>query len=143
MNVKVAIVVTAFLAGMGFMIISSSEEESHPHYQLTEFYNKLEQNPGKIDGMYMTLYGDVKEGSIVRNGVEAEFLIEKEGLEMAVFYTGKNLLPDTFQDGAEVSLDGRYNAEEGRFVADKALAKCASKYQSADMAAEMKAPQGE
>ncbi len=138
MNMKITIVVAAFLAGMGFMIVSSSGEQAHPHYQLTEFYEQMETSPGKVEGLYMTLYGNVKEGSIVRKGIEAEFVIEKEGREMNVFYTGKNLLPDTFQDGSEVSLDGSYDANERRFVADKALAKCASKYQSA-----MPAPQGE
>ena len=38
-------------------------------------------------------------------------------------------IPDLFVDGAEVVVEGRY--ENGRFLADRVMAKCPSKYETA------------
>jgi len=136
-KLKVSIVVIAVVLGVGFLVISSSGKDAHPHYQLKEFYEVLKTNPQKLDNLFMTIYGNVKEGSIVKKGIQANFIVEKDGLELPVFATGKNLLPDMFKDGAILSMDGVYNREMNQFEADKVLAKCASKYESAAMPANM------
>lgn len=129
MKLKIAVIVVLVLSGLGFMIVSSTESVAQPHYQLVEFEEILNKSPKKLEGKFLTLYGTVKEGSIRRNGAKANFVIEQNGIEMPVYFTGKTLLPDMFKDGTDTSLDGAYNAQEKIFVADKALAKCGSKYE--------------
>lgn len=129
MKIKIAAIVVLLFVGLGFMIVSSTESVAQPHYQLYELQNIIEESPKKIEDKFLTVYGVVKEGSIRKNGAQADFVIEQNGIEMPVFFTGKTLLPDMFKDGVETSLDGVYHADQKLFVADKALAKCGSKYE--------------
>ncbi len=59
--------------------------------------------------------------------MEVNFVIEEEGQEMAVRYAKE--LPDTFKDGAEVLVEGKYH-REGYFDAQMLMAKCPSKYET-------------
>ena len=130
MRKKILISGLLFIAGVVFFVISSSGEASYPHYQLKEFYEKLQTNPKSMENRYMTLYGNVKEGSIKRSGLKAHFILEKDSQEIAVFFTGKTLLPDTFKDGSQAGTEGVYNAQKKIFIAEKVMAKCASRYEA-------------
>ena len=77
--------------------------------------------------------GKVVEGSYVN--VEGEVLhrftvhdLEDEAVRFDVEY--RDLLPDTFVDGTEVVLEGRYRAD-GVFEAHTVLTKCGSRYEAA------------
>lgn len=61
------------------------------------------------------------------NSLQVDFLIQDEGQEMAVRYA--NELPDTFKDGAEVLVEGKYT-HDGYFEAQTLMAKCPSKYET-------------
>lgn len=133
MNKKIIFAVLVITLGFGLLVISSSGGAGHPHLQLEEFDSRKQQGEN-FEGTYMTLYGSVKEGSIQKKGVKADFILTQKAkngrqLELPVFFTGKTLLPDTFQDGAMASVDGKYDPRRNRFVADKVMAKCASRYQ--------------
>jgi len=78
--------------------------------------------------------GDVAAGSIQRTNGRVEFKLEQEGKLLPVIYTGSEPLPDTLQDGAQAMADGRYQAD-GTFHAEMVQAKCASKYEAAEMTA--------
>ncbi|MDH5720928.1 MAG: cytochrome c maturation protein CcmE [Spirochaetia bacterium] len=130
MKVKLAAVIVSLVAGAIFLVVSSSGDAGHPHYQLTEFHEILKESPHKLNNRFMTVYGKVKEGTITRQGVKANFVIEQEGKELAIFFTGKTLLPDTFKEGADATIDGTYDGQKRLFVADKVMAKCASKYKA-------------
>jgi len=73
--------------------------------------------------------GIVKDGSIVRSGVEVTFELEQETLAMPVHYTGSQPIPDTFKGGVEAVVEGRLRPD-GTFEADHIQAKCASKYEA-------------
>ena len=122
--------VSLLLGGIVCMIIASSGGSSHVHYQLSDFYQKLEDDPSNIKHHYLTIYGNVKEGSISKRGIQAKFIIEKDGLDLNVFFTGKNLLPDTFKEGSQASVEGIYDTKNKIFIADKVMAKCASRYKT-------------
>lgn len=62
-----------------------------------------------------------------QNSLEVNFVIEEAGQEMAVRYA--KVLPDTFKDGAEVLVVGKYQ-REGYFDAQILMAKCPSKYET-------------
>jgi cytochrome c-type biogenesis protein CcmE len=73
--------------------------------------------------------GDVKPGSIVKNGVETAFVLHQGALLLSVVYTGSDPLPDTFRDNAQALADGSLGGD-GVFHANKIQAKCASKYEA-------------
>ena len=74
--------------------------------------------------------GDIRSGSIQRLPGRVDFVIEQEGKSLPVSYVGRDPLPDTFVDGAQALVEGR-RMPDGRFVAEKVQAKCASKYEAA------------
>lgn len=73
--------------------------------------------------------GDVKQGSIARDGNKVSFTITQDALKLDVVYDGIDPLPDTFRDGAQALADGRMRSD-GKFHATKIQAKCASKYEA-------------
>ncbi|OFV95286.1 MAG: hypothetical protein A3F68_03710 [Acidobacteria bacterium RIFCSPLOWO2_12_FULL_54_10] len=76
--------------------------------------------------------GDVSSGTILRTDGRVKFQIEWEGSSLNVVYTGTEPLPDTLVDGSQAIVDGRYQ-EDGIFYAETVQAKCASKYEPAQM----------
>ena len=57
------------------------------------------------------------------------FLITDGERRLAVQYTGNAVLPDTFQDRAQVVMQGRFLPAQRRFEAEAVAAKCPSKYE--------------
>ena len=131
MKNKTIIVVAICLIIIGFLLlaIKSTTKSSNLHLQLKEFYEQLDTNTNKLSHSTLTLYGFVKEGSLVKKGIEADFIIYNKDLELAVHANGKHLLPDTFKEGAQVSVTGKYIHDKKIFIADSVLAKCASRYE--------------
>jgi cytochrome c-type biogenesis protein CcmE len=64
--------------------------------------------------------GLVKEGSLKRNRMTAEFVITDTARDMPVRYTG--ILPDLFKEGKGAVAQGRLD-DSGHFVATEVLAK--------------------
>lgn len=58
-----------------------------------------------------------------------EFQISDGESQIAVRYTGNAVLPDTFQDRAQVVIEGHFRPDDGRFDAEIVFAKCPSKYE--------------
>lgn len=123
-------VVVALVGGVAFMAISSINKDTKKFYQLTEFQEALKKDKAALSEKYLIVLGNVKEGSIKRNGVEADFTMEMAGDALRVHHNGKNLIPDTFQAGAQVTVEGRYDTNKNEFISDKVMAKCASTYKS-------------
>ncbi|HVN07279.1 MAG TPA: cytochrome c maturation protein CcmE [Bryobacteraceae bacterium] len=73
--------------------------------------------------------GDVESGSIQRAQGMVRFTLVQDKLHLAVLYTGRDPLPDTFRDGAQALADGRMG-HDGVFHASQVQAKCASKYEA-------------
>jgi cytochrome c-type biogenesis protein CcmE len=49
--------------------------------------------------------------------------------QMQVRYTGNAILPDTFQDRAQLVMEGHFVPDQDRFEAEMVMAKCPSKYE--------------
>jgi cytochrome c-type biogenesis protein CcmE len=73
--------------------------------------------------------GFVEEGSIRRQEGQLHFRLTYDGVTVPVIYTGNNPVPDTFKDGVNAVVEGRY-LESKTFEADHIQAKCASKYEA-------------
>lgn len=61
-----------------------------------------------------------------------EFQITDGESQISVRYTGNAVLPDTFQDRAQVVIEGHFRPDDGRFDAEVVFAKCPSKYEGQD-----------
>jgi cytochrome c-type biogenesis protein CcmE len=77
--------------------------------------------------------GKVLSGTIERlpTGQDVHFRMHDGAQSLDVTFHG--IIPDTFVDDAEVVVEGRRQSD-GVFVAHTLLAKCPSKYESADAA---------
>ena len=99
----------------------------------TKTYYKTITELGQIDNsarnQRLRVGGDVKPGSIVKNGSRVTFTLHQDAKVLNVVYTGTDPLPDTFKDNAQALADGRLGAD-GTFEASKIQAKCASKYEA-------------
>jgi cytochrome c-type biogenesis protein CcmE len=71
--------------------------------------------------------GNVKPGSIIRSGPNAEFTLLEQGRTLRVDYIGAEPPPDTFKDDAQALAIGTFG-RDGTFHATQLQAKCASKY---------------
>ena len=71
--------------------------------------------------------GNVKPGSIKRQGTHVQFVLVEQDQTLAVDYTGTEAPPDTFKDESQALADGKIGPD-GVFQAKALQAKCASKY---------------
>lgn len=74
--------------------------------------------------------GKVVVGSVVRERLPVSFDVgDTEGNRIRVEYASP--LPDTFKEGREVVVRGKYDAARAIYVAEDVLARCPSKYEGA------------
>ncbi len=116
--------------GLVILFVYSSEGVVSYHYQLRDFVAHLKKIPSSISSQHITLYGNVKEGSLYREGLKAMFILYQDKHEMPVFYTGKTLLPDSLKEGSLVAIEGHYDTDQDKIISNKITAKCASKYKT-------------
>ena len=103
-----------FLSGSGgssVLLANASDVAARPHDYLDR---------------ELRVRGFVKPGTIRRMGDRAHFVVELDGQSLDVEYDGNSQLPDTFGDAAPVRVDG--HLIDGKLMAHKVEAKCASKY---------------
>lgn len=109
--------------------------------QAAYFYTPAEARAATITpGEAARLGGMVQEGSIRRlpDGVTIDFVLTDGRASVQVRYTG--ITPDLFAEGSGAVADGRFDAD-GRFVADRILAKHDERYMPPQMG-DMPAAQG-
>ena len=118
--------ILASLAVIAFGLGNPERSSVIPILDLSE----LVDHPDKFYEQEVRIRGFVKSGSILRHyGDRAEFIMEQEGRELRVSYSGKSQLPDTFSDGAPLRVDGRLKVDN-TFRSIRIEAKCASKYEA-------------
>lgn len=127
MKVRFLIIAGVILASLGALAYASGGEKSHSVLVVDTM--DVAANPERYAGREIRMRGFVKTGSVLRMGDRAEFIVNQEEHEVAVYYDGSTQLPDTFADGAPVRVDGHLDAN-GRLVSNKVEAKCASKYEA-------------
>ncbi len=109
---------------VGYLITSSTSQTLIYYYSVEEFQsqlNRLQSRGIRING---------KAAGIETQGGESRFQVVGEQESLAVVYRG--LLPDTFKEGSEVVIEGRWDSGLQHFRATTVLAKCPSKYEGAD-----------
>jgi len=83
----------------------------------------------KAYGKRLRVAGNVVAGSIEKTSSTVSFKLEQNGEILPISYIGRDLLPDTFKDGAQALAEG-HMTQSGLFEAAKIQAKCASKYEA-------------
>jgi cytochrome c-type biogenesis protein CcmE len=119
-GIAVIVVSLVFLAWLGY-------GESKTYYHTIA---ELPALHGAAAAHRMRVGGTVESGSIRRLSGRVDFVLEGEGKRLPVSYTGTDPLPDTFVDKSQALVEGSL-APDGRFVAERVQAKCASKYEAA------------
>jgi cytochrome c-type biogenesis protein CcmE len=124
-QIKIGLAVVVLVSAIAYLAFTGFEQSMV--YYLT--VKELKAKGSDVYGQDVRVSGWVREGSIRsdRKDLEHKFVITEEGEDLPVVYNG--VTPDTFKDGAEVVVEGRYDSG-GVFKAENLLAKCPSKYEA-------------
>ncbi len=120
------------VAGIGFLTVSGLRQSTAAHTTLAAL---LEGDPAASSGRRLQLGGShVEPGSIVWGPYRSRpaFVVTDGERSLRAEYVGKGMLPDTFRDGAQLVLEGRYDPGVRVFYADAVYAKCPARYEGGD-----------
>ncbi len=116
------VIILATLFWLGWVGAQESKSYYHSIAELTTL-------KGAAVRQRIRVGGDIRAGSIERLPGRVDFVLVQEGQALNISYVGRDPLPDTFVDGAQALVEGK-RMPDGRFVAEKVQAKCASKYEA-------------
>ena len=129
---KFVLIGLGIAATMAFMLVVATQKSDggFAYYVTVREFNDKGEPKGRF-----RVNGKVATGSIERlsDGRQVKFTIRDKdgGAQLPVDFSG--IIPDTFVDEADVVVEGNRRAD-GVFEATTLLAKCPSKYESADAA---------
>ncbi len=127
-SMKFLILGTGVVVTMIFLMIVGMNEPGGFSYYMT--VSEFVQQPNPASSAFR-VNGKVVAGSIERSagGEGCRFSMTDGSANLQVSYEG--IIPDTFVDDADVVVEGSLE-NDGVFSATTLLAKCPSKYESAD-----------
>lgn len=129
-RLKFVVIICGVALSMAMLIVVGMSGSGGYVYYLTvsEFLDRGDQETRGY-----RVNGKVVSGTIERlpTGQDVRFRMHDGAQSLDVSFHG--IIPDTFVDDADVVVEGRRQAD-GVFVAHTLLAKCPSKYESADAA---------
>jgi cytochrome c-type biogenesis protein CcmE len=126
MNGKTALVssILVVVAALGFLVYTGLTDNMVYYYHVDEFLPKA----SALEGEIIKVNGKVKQGSIRKQELDYDFVIHGSPQNIvSVNYHG--IVPDTFKDGSDVVVEGRYDPAIQKFHATTLLAKCPTKYE--------------
>ena len=131
-RLKFLLIGIGIVATMGTLLIVGMSEPGGLAYYVS--VSEFVAAPDRVREGYR-INGKVLEGTIERKptGQDVAFVMTDGHATLPVSYHG--VIPDTFVDGADVVVQGQLGAQ-GAFEAHTLLAKCPSKYEAADGAAQ-------
>ena len=112
------------ILAVGYLITSTTSQTLVYYYSVEEVQSQL----SSLQSRSIRISG--KAEGIETQGRECRFQVVGEQESLAVVYYG--LLPDTFKEGAEVVVEGRWDPARQHLEATTVLAKCPSKYEGVD-----------
>lgn len=126
MNGKTALIasIVVVVAAMGVLIFSGLSDNMVYYYHVDEFLSKA----SSLGGETVKVNGKVQLGSIRKQQTQYDFVIHGEE-QNTVRVTYNGIVPDTFKDGSDVVVEGRYDPDSRTFHASTLLAKCPTKYE--------------
>jgi cytochrome c-type biogenesis protein CcmE len=132
-GVQLAIGMLTVFGGVALLItVAGPGEGTFQYYKSVSAFVENGRQNATTAGRNLRVHGFVLEGSIIKDlpAGHVDFVIRDRGTtqdHLEVRLIGLDI-PDLFKDGAEVVVEGRF--ENGRFLADRVMAKCPSKYEA-------------
>jgi cytochrome c-type biogenesis protein CcmE len=129
MRSKLAIGSVIVVLGVIALIMTGVKQSSSRHLTLDGL---LRESTEEIAGRRIQLAGcTVVPGTIEWDEYRHRpvFQITDGERQLQVRYTGNAILPDTFQDRAQLVMEGHFVKEQDHFEAEMVMAKCPSKYE--------------
>ncbi len=130
---KFGVGIAVILLSLGWLGWVGARESKTYYHTIAE----LDSLKGSARSRRMRIGGTVAEGSIKRMTGRVDFVLLEEGKSLQISYVGSDPLPDTFVDKSQALVEG-HATPDGRFVAERVQAKCASKYEAAPDGADSK-----
>ena len=128
--VKLVLAGVVVVSAIGYLLFTGLTDHTMYYAEVTE----LLSDPSKYNSKGMRVSGDVVENSVINSELNKKMIkfqvVDTQGSSMHVEYGG--VVPDAFEEGVTVILEGNYNPEKEIFVAKTLLAKCPSKYETED-----------
>lgn len=115
------------LGSIAFLMYTGISESAVYYYDVP----KLLEEAGQLGDRGVRLSGQVKPGTVQlrRDQSSVDFQVVDHDSELSIPVTYHGDIPDTFQERAEVVVEGRYDQQNNLFSATLLLAKCPSKYE--------------
>jgi cytochrome c-type biogenesis protein CcmE len=127
-------VVGALLVGVvGYLLVTGMQQSAKYYYTPDELLAAVRQDP-TLHELGYKVGGRVVPGSVRFDQRTLDLRFEVVDIKsgqgrFAVHHQGP--LPDTFQEGRDVVVDGKYG-RDGTFEASTVLTKCGSRYEAAE-----------
>ena len=117
--IATGVIVVVFVIGVVFLV----QKQGAYYRQVSDLTS------GQYDGKNVKVGGKVLDGTIDRDASGVHFTIQDlTGKTDTVKVTYSGQMPNTFQDGVDVVIVGKYAATDGTISADQLQTKCPSKY---------------
>ena len=126
--IATGVIVVVFVIGVVFLV----QKQGAYYRQVAEL------TTGQYDGKNVKVGGQVVRGTINRDDAGVHFTIQDlTGKTDTVKVTYSGQMPNTFEDGVDVVVVGKYAAADGIVSADQLQTKCPSKYKGQASSAPM------
>ncbi len=135
MKVKMTVGLIIVLGALALFFLSSTGNTKPVYYYSpTQFM----QNP-KLKNDRLRLKGTIKPGSVKQSKDKINLWFEVTDGKNSVPVHYRGAVPDAFQEGLQVVVDGRMG-DKGTFQANELIVKCPSKYESKNSGPSTKGP---
>ena len=127
MNGKTALLlsIAVVVSSLGFLVYTGLNSNMVYYYHVDEFLPKA----SSLNGEIIKVNGKVIEGTIQKAQLDYSFGIHGHTPANTVNVEYHGVVPDTFKDGSDVVVEGKYDSERRIFHATTLLAKCPTKYE--------------
>ncbi len=128
--VKLVLAGVVTVSAIGYLLFTGLTDYTMYYAEVTE----LLSDPSKYNAKGMRVSGEVVSDSVIEGELNQKMIkfqvVDTQGSSMHVEFGG--VVPDAFEEGVTVILEGNYDPKKELFIAKTLLAKCPSKYETED-----------
>jgi len=130
MSGKTALIlsIAVVVSSLGFLVYTGLNTNMVYYYHVDEFLPKAHS----LEGEVIKVNGKVIDGSITKSQLDYRFGIHGVTAANIVQVEYHGVVPDTFKNGSDVVVEGKYDSRSKVFHATTLLAKCPTKYEPQD-----------
>jgi cytochrome c-type biogenesis protein CcmE len=130
MSGKTALIlsIAVVVSSLGFLVYTGLNTNMVYYYHVDEFLPKAHS----LEGEVIKVNGKVIDGTIQKSQLDYRFGIHGVTAANIVQVEYHGVVPDTFKNGSDVVVEGKYDSRSKVFHATTLLAKCPTKYEPQD-----------